>query len=205
MNEPKPDRGLRPKLPAECRTALADALVGADGPVARHLAECAGCRQRLESARRLAAPLRQRPEAPAELRSPALREGVYERIVAAAETGPLRRLVEARPSPVAGAEQVHWPDAVAGDAARRLVGAPEAPDAAVWERVRATIVADLRSPAMVRSRRHWLLGLVGVAAAALVAAAILATASPAPPKIVFIDLQRMPDLDFAVIRHGLPK
>lgn len=205
MTGSRPDRGLRSTLPAACRAALREALGASDATAVPHLADCARCRQRVADARQLATLLRSRPDVPAELRSPSLIERIDERIVADAEAGPLRSRLQTRPAAEPVAERVAWPDAVAGDLARRVVQPPELPDHGVWERVRATIIADLRAPVRVNPRPQWLLGLAGVAAVAVIGAAIFAKGAPPPPKIVFVDIEHVPDVDFAVIRHGGPR
>jgi len=214
-------------MSAACRALLREAFGGSRTPaLAEHLGQCAFCRARLAAGDRLAQAARERPRMPAPERFAAALEGVYERVVAACEVSSLGISLAAAPKAPAPAEL----PTIDSELVRRTMTAPPMPAIADWTRVRAGILersgnrdrADAVRPDVGRevqgsahdarpSRRaaRVALGVVGSVAAATLVLAILVERDRHPakpvPEIQFADLDAMPAVDFAVLRHGLER
>lgn len=187
--------GLRGPVSAACRSYLRG-----DTGSAGHAAECASCTARDAFRARIAAHLRRRPPLP-EVSAATLLSGVHERVVEAAEGGSLGQQVAAA-MPVAGSSAAAWPDPLLrSDMAVRTLVAPQAPSPSAWALVQASIRSSIATGS-VRTRRRWWVGLTGVAAAAIVAGVLSSDQRPSDPQIVFADLERMPAVEFAVVRYG---
>lgn len=149
MTRSNAPRGLRPALDAACRIALREAIpsrVGNSEEARKHVEACAACQARVHAGSRLAtwladAPRPALPEAMAG-RASELLAGIHERVVQAAESGPLGAWVHAAhvAMPEAAADCA---EAVVGDRAllaSRLMTEPAAPADAVWSQVRRSIL-----------------------------------------------------------------
>ena len=151
-------------------------------------------------------------------------DAIRERVVEHVEAGPVGAWLEAAQVVMpAGAAPANWLDAVvdgdpvgarAGAAvhgapsqsmAEGLMQAPRPPEALVWSQVRRSILAEIAATAQSKVRRNplrWRIVLAGVAASAVLGLFVLSEGTPPAPTIVFTELQRAPDLDFAVVRYG---
>ena len=204
---------LRPAIGAACRAALRDG----DAPAARaHQSDCAFCADRAAARDALDPLLRRSPAPPAVLAKPAFLQSVYARVVDSVEQGPLGRWVEDAPAPLAAAAPTL--DEALGESAlaRSLMGPPRMPDAAVWSSVRESVLAEARAGAhagvsavvsagAAPRRALWsrLPLAASIAAAAVLTAISLSDGTPDEPRIVFTELGKVPDVPFAVVRHGM--
>lgn len=145
-----PSKGLRPVLGSACRVVLREAIPSPVGSwsaeTTSHVEACVDCQARVRAAGRLAtwladAPRPVLPEAMAGRASEIL-DGIHERFVEAAESGPLGAWVLA--ADVAMPEAAtDCAEAVVGDRAllaSRLMTEPAAPVDAVWSQVRRSIL-----------------------------------------------------------------
>jgi hypothetical protein len=206
-------RGLRPAIAAPCRAALRDLATDSSR---QHVAECSFCIARAKAAESLAPFAAQRPVMPAALSTASVLEGIYERIAQSPQHASLSEWVEQSPVPApevlaSQEEGSSWDHAeVAVDPAKealvgQLIRTPEMPDARVWTGVRRSILADVThesAAAKGLKLTNWRILLAGAAASAVIG--LLAVSDPAPiqPTIVFADLDRAPDIQFATIRYG---
>ena len=189
------------RLPAECRAFL-DAALAARGIATddAHARECEPCARRLALHRGLAARIATRPPAPRELASPAFLSGIHERVIEASEASALGERIGAGMAATPPAEG--WPEPLLSSAiAADAMSPPASQPAAVWARVRRTILDEVRAAPVSHWRKHLLVAAAGVAATLLVTS-LLRDGTPASPTIVFTDLDAMPSVDFAVLRYG---
>lgn len=209
-HEQQPDRS-RPGLPKACRDFLREALADpASVDVTRraHAGECVFCAARLAARSALAKALSRRPSPPSELAtelaSKALLESVYSRVVEQAESGPLANLLACKPQPPASEEEMGWPESLLQtDLGRQAIVPPARPvPDAVWSGVRTSILVALVAHTARSARRHWAIGIAGAAAAAILFSLLVSEGTHPPPEIVFKDLDTMPAVDFAILRHG---
>lgn len=194
---------LRPFVSEACRAAWeAGGAPAADA----HKRRCAFCRDRARARRAFEPLLRVRPAAPVELAKPAFLEGIYARAAEAAEQGPLGRWVEDAPAPRVEATPELGESFERSDLARSLLSAPPRPDAAVWSGVRDQVLAEVSAEGSVGSSRRKLRSWRGLAASAAAAAVLavisLSDGTPDEPRIVFTELGKVPDVPFAIVRHG---
>jgi hypothetical protein len=162
-----------------------------------------------------------RPSIPAALGSPSVLEGVYERAAELAEHGAVGEWLEqsavALPS---GSDTSRWREALSEAAAGtsafadKLVRDPALPDPQVWPQVWSDVRRSIRdgvaSERRVRRRSSQRVLLVGAAAAAIlgliatleVPALRSAVVPEIVPEIVFVDLDRAPGVDLAIVRYG---
>ena len=208
-------RGLRSALAARCRLALRD--VGSDES-SEHIAKCSFCTARTKAANRIAKFASQRPEVPAALSAASMLEGIYDRVAESAQQVSLGEWLQQADVPVpdkhapeVSAEASPWADVTSsveranGDLIGEFLRGPVLPDVRVWFGVRRSILADVahESAAPTKLRlMNWRVLLAGAAASAVIA--LLAVSDPAPvhPTIVFADLDRAPDVEFATVRYG---
>jgi hypothetical protein len=197
--EDRRDRGLRPFLSQACRAFL---RAGADdAAAAAHQEVCADCRLRMAGRASLQAALRVRPPVPVELASAAFRDSIFERIIEQAEVGPLGAALE-RAMPISRVPDLSPPTELGGEQlARNLFRQPAPPSSEAWASARRAILAETG----VGSGRRWWLGVGGIAAAAIICGLLLSDGTSEEPAIVFTDVSTMPSVDFAVLRHGLPR
>jgi len=192
---------LRPAIPEACRAALRDA----DAVDAKqHISTCSFCAARQSAPAALAGFAAARPEMPAELASPALLEGVYERAVEMAEQGPVAEWLDAAPTPT-HADEPQWQDSmIDSELARELVRRPVSPTPEVWSDVRRTIFDEVSAEAGVRRRKpfNWRILLAGAAAAAVIATISVSNGTKEQEPIVFTELGEAPDVPFAIVRFG---
>jgi hypothetical protein len=184
-----------------------------DFAVAGHVAECAYCTARRAAAERLAVALRQPVAAPKALEGRAGLEGVYERIHAAAEGGPLGQLLAAAmpvvtpPTVVATAADDRPGPALLAAAAVQ----PPLPSSGQWAAVGARLRAE-RKESRLHGRRLRVAGvaLASTAAAAIMAAFLISDGTRDEPAIVFVDTVAQPSATlpaadfspFSVVRRG---
>ncbi|HEB52479.1 MAG TPA: hypothetical protein ENI87_04390 [bacterium] len=210
--------GLRPRIPQSCRAALRELLNGGEAP--SHVESCSFCAARVRAAgplsRWLGGEFARTPAMPSADGVSAELDSIYERATERAEAGALGRWVESaavEPPNVAGlpsGEDVQQAsltrDPLAGSGlAESLVRAPSSPPPSVWSGVRRSILADVQAERAVRlrSRTNGLrMLLVGAAASFIVGLVVIASESPEPPSIQFVDLDRAPDSPFATARYG---
>ena len=193
--------GLRPFVPQACRAFLRAGPE--DAAMAAHPETCADCRLRMAGRASLQAALRVRPPVPVELASATLRDSIFERIVEQAEGGSLGTALEqAMPLSRSAVPDLSPPTAFGGEQlARQLFRQPSPPSSEAWASARRAILAE----AGVGSGRRWWLGAGGIAAAAIICGLLLSDGTSEEPAIVFTDVSTMPSVDFAVLRHGLPR
>ena len=208
---------LRPAIGAACRAALRD---GDTSAARAHRSDCAFCADRAAARDALDPLLRRSPAPPAVLAKPAFLQSVYARVVDSVEQGPLGRWVEDAPAPLAAATPTL--DEALGESAlaRSLMGPPRMPDAAVWSSVRESVLAEalagaragvsagvsaVVSAGAAPRRALWsrLPLAASIAAAAVLTAISLSDGTPDEPRIVFTELGKVPDVPFAVVRHGM--
>jgi hypothetical protein len=192
---------LRPAIGAACRAALRD---GDTSAARAHRSDCAFCADRAAARDALDPLLRRSPSPPSVLADPAFLQGVYERVVDSAEQGPLGRWVEDAPAPPA--EAAPMLDEALGESAlaRSLMGPPRMPDAAAWSGVRDSVLEGVLAEAAPRRALGSRLPLAAcIAAAAVLTAISLSDGTPDEPRIVFTELGKVPDVPFAVVRHGM--
>lgn len=228
MTEHEPQPGLRPHVPASCRSCLQahlDADVAASSSIAaetrqaaEHTAGCTSCQSHVQAAGVLAAALRQRPDVPQELASPAFLEQIYERAVAQFEDAGSLVTELARPAVLPlGAEVLSGPQGLLASSVGAIVGAeaPQ-PSAWAWEKIRRSLLAEtslraesMRPPVRFARRRVMLatLTLATTVAATLAVGVYLVAARPPArgPEIRFVELGSAPAVEFAVLRHGIDR
>jgi hypothetical protein len=185
--------------PSPCREFLA-ALDA--GPIPReHAAQCPACAAHTAFRERMRPLLRAAPPIPAALRSPQVLEAIHERIVDAAEHGPLGRLLAEPATPLA--PEAAWPmQALHGDIGRAVQTPPPAPTQLEWNQVRRSILGQLATRRVARVRVGVWLGLLGAAAAVAVSSQLFSPGTPEAVSIVFTDLESAPGTEFAVLRYG---
>lgn len=204
----------RPKIQATCRAAWKHAGTAA---ARAHEQACGFCAARARAREALAPRLRVRPQSPPALAHPAFLEEIYARAADRSEQGPIGAWLDASPPPRVETAADLAESSAASGLARSLVRPPSPPSGAVWSSVRAKLLADVaavgaedRSPAGAngggaprRKLRPW----TGLAASLAAAAALVAISSsngtPQPPRIVFTELGKVPDVPFAIVRHGV--
>ena len=199
--EDRRSTGLRPFVSQACRAFL---RAGAeDAATAAHQDTCADCRLRMAGRASLQAALRVRPPVPTELESASFRDSIFERIVEGAESGPLGSALErAMPLARSSVPDLSPPTEFGSEElARQLLKQPAPPSSEAWASARRAILAE----AGVGSGRRWWLGVGGIAAAAIICGLLLSDGTSEEPTIVFTDVSTMPSVDFAVLRHGLPR
>lgn len=221
---PRPD-GLRPMIAASCRAALRtfahDALdEGGQSEhveALQHYRECPFCTSRVQAQVSLAEWLGARPSIPVALASPSVLEGVYERAAELAEHGAVGEWLEqSGVSLPSESDSSRWHEAL-GEAAAgnlaladKLLRAPALPDSQVWPQVWSGVRRSIRDGVASerRIRRRLSRRALLVAAAAAVIMGLIATFEvPAlqpeiVPEIVFVDLDRAPGVDLAIVRYG---
>jgi hypothetical protein len=197
-------QGMRPALPAACRTALRASAGGERGVGGSAHEACPRCASIASFQQRFAPLLAKRPAPPPELASRAFLDAVLERIVDVSATGTQQWL---RLPPHAA--DPAWPEELLESpvAASIVANAPRPPMSTAswdqsWDQLRRTILADVDAHQVLRVRRGWLLGLVATAAAALTVSLLLVDDTPAQPTIVFADLDSAPGVDFSILRYG---
>jgi hypothetical protein len=208
------NRGLRSPVSAACRAALRDAGSESRSPLTKqHLEECSFCASRWKASDTLAGLCKQRPSVPPGLSSEAFLEGVFARVAESFEEGPLGDWLQKAPV------EPHADDAASStlsDAIKNrggineevvgdLLRGPQLPDPHVWTGVRRSILSGVASERSVQTRykpSHWRVFLAGAAAAALIGFIATSGESIPAPTIVFADLDRAPDIDFAIVRYG---
>jgi hypothetical protein len=212
-----PLSGLRPKVPASCRSSLQahlDTRLAPASPVApealqaaEHTASCARCQGHVHAADVLASALRQRPAVPSQLSAPAFLEQVYERAVAKFEEGGSLVTELARPAaPPLGAEALSGPRGLLESSVGALVGAaPPQPSAWAWEKVRRSVRAETMRPAVRFTRRRLLLATTVAATLAVGVFLVADRPTDRGPEIRFVELGSAPAVEFAVLRHGLDR
>jgi hypothetical protein len=203
VNDGNPDRrGLRTAIGLACRRFLREEPDTADHP-----RDCEACRNHLLARERLAGLLRQRPESPQELRSPELLPAIFERVVTGAEAGATGALLRQGLSvqPVANDLEGNF-GLLESSLARALFRRPMPPSADAWESVQEAILSGQRmTPASVGANHRRWLGAAAVAAAAIVCGMMISDGTRTSPTIVFTDVASMPDVDFVVLRDGIPR
>jgi hypothetical protein len=155
----------------------------------------------------LATLLRQRPPAPIELSSPDLLPAIFERVIASAEAGATGALLrQEMPVQPAAAGSDAAPEPLESPLAMALLTRPDQPSTDAWDSVRGAILSSHRAMPVAAgaSRGRWL-GIATVAAAAMVYGILLSDGTRAVPNIVFTDVASMPDVEFVVLRHGIPR
>jgi len=170
---------------------------GASVEVRAHADACPRCAAHAAFARRAAVVLGARPPMPTTLGTPEFLAAIHERIVDDAAASPVFRALATPP-----AVQEAWPDPLLSSSiARATITAPASPSVEAWGRVHDAILADLAAPRRSWARRGWL-------ASGFAAAAGLPGLPPrrrpetAMPEIVFVDLDRAPNVEFTVVRLG---
>lgn len=202
MNDAADYRG---RMPLECRAFLRIALAEGGLPADdAHGRACPECARRVAMHRRLASLLKVRPTPPAALLAPTLLPAIHERVIDASEASALGDIVRNLPGgDLAATAAGGWPEGLLDSPlAREVVATPAPQSAAVWARVRRTILAEVRATPVRRWRLRLWLGAGGVAATLIVSALLLREAPPSPTTIVFTDLDETPRVDYAVVRYG---
>ncbi|HEX5054642.1 MAG TPA: hypothetical protein VFZ65_22900 [Planctomycetota bacterium] len=207
MTRREQDRPARPGLSAECRTFLREVAIpesSLDAAAQRHVVSCAFCAARAEARRRLGSMIAQRPPLPDCLDASTWLERVHDRVVEEAERTMLgRALATAIPAPLA--DDAGWPEPLLESEVGRRAMVPPPGSPAVWAPIRDSILAEVVRPAPamgLRASSRWMLG---AAAAVLVATVCVVAVSRRPTEvreIAFTDLDTMPHVEFAVVRHG---
>lgn len=176
------------------RMAIGDP--GASAEVRAHADACPRCAAHAAFARSAAAVLGTRPPMPTRLGTPEFLAAIHERIVDGAAASPVFRALATAP-----AVEEDWPDPMlTSSIARAAITAPPSPSGEAWGRVHDAILADLVAPRRSWARRGWLAS--GFAAAAAITGLALTGSEPAMPEIVFVDLDRAPNVEFTVVRLG---
>ena len=207
--------GLGSAVTAACRGALRallaepDCVAGLD--VREHLQSCAFCAARVRASATVAAWVSTRPEMPAALASKSLLDGVYERAAYSVAQGPVGSWLE---QSVVASPSDSWTERDAVDPATdlespfrdqllgELVRNPAYPDPRVWSGVCRSILDGVASERVIRRRINWRTLLAGAAAAAVIGVVATFEQTPTQPEIVFADLDRAPDVEFAIVRYG---
>ncbi len=202
-------------MPLECRDFLRIAL--AEGDLLAedaHGRACAHCSRRVALHRRLASWIKVRPTPPAALLAPSLLSAIHERVIDASEANALGNIVRNLPgadlarggiagSRIAATAAASWPEGLLDSPlAREVVATPAPRSAAVWARVRRTILAEVRASPVRRWRMRLWLGAGGVAATLIVSALLLREVPPSPTTIVFTDFEGPPEVEYTVLRRG---
>jgi hypothetical protein len=195
MSQPAPGNTDLPGTAcSRFRMAIGDP--GASAEVRAHAEACPRCAAHAAFAQHAAAVLGTRPPTPARLTTPEFLAAIHERIVDGAATS---RVFRALATPPAVHED--WPDPLlASSIACATITAPPSPSVEAWHRVHDAILADLAMPRRSWARRGWLAS--GFAAAAAITGLALTGSEPALPEIVFVDLDRAPNVEFTVVRLG---
>lgn len=205
MNNNDLGDALRPRVPAACRAWLESASDGPAERVGDHLDGCSSCREHFAAARVLGSLIATRPVAPTELLSRATLEGVFDRAIAAMEATSLASaLPEAMQvaSPTAVADTP--PGLLASSLAQALSVGPPRQSFLTWTTMRESILAG----AVAGGRRHGapvrrVVAALVVAAASVAISLMMIRGNRAEPSISFIDLDSMPTVEFAIVRHGV--
>lgn len=197
---------MRPFVAAACRAALRDlALEDAQ----QHVSSCSFCAARQKATASIAGFAATRPEMPDALRSDSLLESIYDRVAESAPQSSVAEWLDQAPVPAPAGEDADWDvvDKSRRDAVGDFLQAPQQPDAQVWSGVRRSILADVagdRAAAKVTNLKltNWRVLLAGAAAAAVIGLISVSDPAPTHPNVVFVDLDRAPDVDIARVRYG---
>lgn len=207
------NKGLRPAVAASCRRALREAVSDSRSVQTRqHLQECSFCSARIRTSASLADWCSERPDVPSALSSESVLEGILERVTESSEEGSIGAWIQSASaeSLADDASQSTWVETVGSESVNAtaigdFIRGPQQPDPHVWLGVRRSILAGVASARTMRRRlkpMSWRVLLAGAAAAALIGL-IVTSGGPSPqPTIVFADLDRAPDVDFAIVRYG---
>ena len=207
-------RGLKPAIAGSCREALRELLplghqhnASASQGALDHLAQCAFCSARLSANSSLAEWVAVRPAIPAALGQSSVLEDVYSRLVDSAEQGPIGAWLE-RASATATDDESLLTEQVSSarrdELLRDFLRRPAQPDPQVWSGVRRSILDEVASERVIRRRMPVKLSalLAGAAAIAFISLLTFPQNKDAIPTITFADLDRAPDVDFAIVRYG---
>lgn len=168
-----------------------------------HLEQCSFCRARVAAGDQLAAVLVERPKMPAAAEFAAVLERVHEQVVEAYEGSPLGAALAEVPEAPVGSAAAAWDLPLLGsELARDSIIPPAMPSAAAWMRVRANILSEATS-APSRLAPRLVFGLLGTVAAAGLVLLFVELRPNRVPHIEFAELQTMPAVDFAFVRHGV--
>ena len=224
--------GLRSALAARCRVALKDVGSDESRKHIAECSFCMARAKAVESLAEFASqrPDVQRPDVSAALSAASMLEGIYKRVAESAQHVSLGEWLQQSPvpTPEVATDASPWADATSGverandDLVGEFLRGPELPDARVWSGVRRSILADVAhesvthetathetatheigAPSKLKLKlTDWRVLLAGAAASAVIG--LLAVSDPAPvhPTIVFADLDRAPDVEFATVRYG---
>lgn len=212
---------MRPAVSAACRAALRD--LGVED-AQQHVATCSFCAARQKATASIAGFVAKRPEMPEALRSDSLLESIYDRVSESTPQAAVSEWLEQASVPAPAGDDADWQDAnwdivekSRRDAVDEFLQTPAQPDAQVWSNVRRSILADVaneRAASKVASLKltslkltSWRVLLAGAAAAAVVGLFTVSGSAPkhpfvAHPNVVFMDLDRAPDVDIARVRYG---
>ena len=209
-----PQRGLQPAIAASCREALRELLpvvplqeASTSQVALDHVAQCAFCSARLRASASLAEWVDVRPAIPAALGQSVVLEGIYSRFVEATEQGPIGAWLE-QGSVTASDQVLSVTEQASGahrdELLREFLCRPAQPDPQVWSGVRRSILEEVASERVIRRRMPMKLGalLAGAAAIAFISLLTFPRSEDSVPTITFADLDRAPDVDFAVVRYG---
>lgn len=209
-----PQRGLQPAIAAPCREALRELLPSVPLQEAStsqvaldHVAQCAFCSARLRASASLAEWVDVRPAIPAALGQSVVLEGIYSRFVESTEQGPIGAWLE-QGSVTASDQVLSVTEQASGahrdELLREFLCRPAQPDPQVWSGVRRSILEEVASERVIRRRMPMKLGalLAGAAAIAFISLLTFPRSEDSVPTITFADLDRAPDVDFAVVRYG---
>lgn len=198
------NEGSRPGS-AQCRAYLREALGGWDvRDVSRaHRDSCSFCAARMAARERLATLLARPPEIPAGFSAVVTGEGVFARIVEQSSESTLGSILQrGMPSSPPASEDAGWPESLLESSIGRLTSVTErANSPAVWAQVRRSILASITMGIPRRAARWWMLGLASAAVVAIACTVLLAD-SQQPPSIVIVNLDRVPAVEYAVLRQG---
>lgn len=206
---------------AACRAALREVMSDSGSLEAltpanrQHVDSCGFCSTRVRARGSLAEWVRARPAVPAELASPSVLEGIYERATEAAELGPVGAWLEQAEVSTAevAASSVADPSflqdclqvtdrSTRTELLRDFVRDPAQPDPQMWTGVCRSILEGVASERVMRRSLGWRVLLAGAAAAAVVGLLSIPEDTPVQPTIIFADLDRAPDVAFANVRYG---
>lgn len=209
-----PGRGLKPAIAVSCREALRELLplgqqhqASASEGALDHLAQCAFCSARLSASSSLAEWVAVRPAIPAALGQSSVLEDVYSRLVDSAEQGPIGAWLERAPVTATDDElslTEQSSNARRDELLRDFLRRPAQPDPQVWSGVRRSILDEVVSERVIRRRMPVKLSalLAGAAAIAFISLLTFPQNKDSIPTITFADLDRAPDVDFAIVRYG---
>ena len=207
-------RGLKPAVAASCREALRELLplgqlheASASQGALDHLAKCAFCNARLSASSNLSEWVAARPAIPAALGRSEVLEGVYSRLAEAAEQGAIGAWLERAPVTATDDGPLLTEQASGSrrdELLRDFLRRPAQADPQVWSGVRRSILDEVASERVIRRRMPMKLTtlLAGAAAIAFISLLTFPQNKDSIPTITFADLDRAPDVDFAIVRYG---